>query len=367
MSFLTKLNAIEPVPAGMTVADLDTPVPVVDLAVAERNLMRWQQHCDTLKLANRPHIKTHKATAWARVQLAMGAIGVTCQTLGEAEAMADAGIPDILISFNIVGKAKLQRLVTLARRVKLTTVADSEAVARGISDAAHAADISIDLLVECDTGQGRCGVKTPEAAAALAQTIANLPGLRFAGFLVYPPAGGRAAAAQFLSNSKELCEAQGLPVQTISLGGTPDLGTDTGLDVATEYRAGTYIYNDRSLIARGACSPQDAALTLHASVISAVRPGRAILDSGSKALTSDLLGLSGYGLINGVPSAQLTRIDEEHGYLDYNADEHTFLVGDHVRIVPNHACVVSNLFDRVAIVSGDELLGFLRVDARKRA
>jgi D-serine deaminase-like pyridoxal phosphate-dependent protein len=365
-SAMERTYGFEPAPAGADIRALETPFPLVDLAIAERNLSSLQQICDARGLANRPHIKTHKAPFWALRQLALGAVGLTCQTLREAEVMADAGASDILIPYNIVGERKLARLAALARRAAISTGADSAIVVAGLSAAATAVEATLDVLVECDTGQGRCGVKSPEAALSLATTIAGTPGLRFAGFFTYPAPGSRLASAEFLTRAKALCEAQGLAVKVVSSGGTPDLSSDSGLDPVTEYRAGTYIYNDRSLIARGACAEADCALAVLATVVSRQAPGRAIVDAGSKALTTDLLGFSDYGLVRDHPSLTVSRLDEEHGYLDQVEGALNLEVGDRVAIIPNHACVVSNLFDRVALVRGTQLLGFVSVEARGR-
>jgi D-serine deaminase-like pyridoxal phosphate-dependent protein len=363
---LERTYGFEPAPAGADIRALETPFPLVDVDIAERNLSSLQDSCKARGLANRPHIKTHKAPYWALRQLALGAVGLTCQTLREAEVMGDAGVRDILIPYNIVGERKLARLAALARRAAIATGADSAIVVAGLSAAATAVEATLDVLVECDTGLGRCGVKSPEAALSLAATIATTPGLRFGGFFTYPAPGSRLASAEFLSRAKALCEAQGLPVKIVSSGGTPDLGSDAGLDAITEYRAGTTIYNDRSLIARGACAEADCALSVLATVVSRQSPGRAIVDAGSKALTTDLLGFSDYGLVRNHPNLRISRLDEEHGYLDQAEGKLKLEVGDRVEIIPNHACVVSNLFDRVALVRGTELLGFVRVEARGR-
>ena len=363
---MERAYGFDPAPASAKVAALETPFPLVDIDIAERNLAAWQARCDALGLANRPHIKTHKAPYWALRQLALGAVGVTCQTLGEAETMAEAGIKDILIPYDIVGRRKLDRLAALSLRVAVSVAANSPEVAAGLSAAATAQHANLNVLIECDTGLGRCGVKSPADALALALIVARAPGLHFSGFLTYPAPGTRLAAAQFLSEAKALCEARGLSVKVISSGGTPDLRSDAGLGGVTEYRAGTYIYNDRSLIARGACVEADCALTVLATVVSRQSPRRAIIDAGSKALTSDLSGQVDYGLVRGRPTLKISRLDEEHGYLDHVENETGLEVGDRIAIIPNHVCVVSNLFDRVALVRGESLLGFIRVAARGR-
>ena len=351
-------------PAGDTLEEVDTPVPVIDLDVVARNLSRWQSRCDALGLANRPHIKTHKLVPLARAQSAGGAKGITVQKLGEAEVMADAGISDMLLTFNAVGRSKLERLAALARRTDIAVVADSDVVAEGIAWAGVAAGRSIRTLIECDTGAGRCGVQTPAAALSLARKIANTKGLRFGGLMTYPKSGGRAQTAAFLAEARDLMLKDGLPVEIISTGGTPDMWKDDGLASGMEYRAGTYIYNDRSLIACGAANEADCALTVLATVVSRPTPEHAIIDAGSKALTSDLLGLTGYGVLQGAPDALVYAHSEEHGFVDVSKMPEPPKVGDRVRIIPNHVCPVSNLFARVVIIRGATVLGAAKVDAR---
>ena len=351
-------------PAGRTLDELDTPVPVIDLQVVARNIARWQTRCDALGIANRPHIKTHKLVPLARAQIAAGAKGVTVQKLGEAEVMADAGIGDLLLTFNVLGQAKLGRLAALAQRTDIAVVMDNDVVAEAVAWAGQAAGRPIRVLIETDTGAGRCGVQSPAAALSLARKIANTQGLMLGGLMTYPKTGGRAQAAAFLSEAIALLRKDGLPVDAVSTGGTPEMWRDDGLDGATEYRAGTYIYNDRSLIAGGSCSEADCALTVLATVVSRPTPERAMIDAGSKALTSDLLGLSGYGCLQGAPEAVVYNLSEEHGFVDVSKLAAPPRIGDRVRVVPNHVCPVSNLFDRVVIVDGDTVLGSVRVDAR---
>ncbi len=352
--------------AGTTLADVETPCPVVDVDIAERNLRRLQVWLGRYGIANRPHIKTHKLVYWARRQLAEGACGITCQTLGEAEPMADAGIGDIFISYPILGARKLARLMAIAARATVSVAVDSLDAVAGLREAAARAGVSLGVVVECDTGTGRCGVQTPQAAAALARAIADSPPLRFLGLMAYPKAGGRLATAAFLARAKALCEADGHRVAVVSSGGTPDWALDEGLSGLTEYRAGTYLYNDRSLVARGTCGFADCALTVLATVISRPTAMRAIIDAGSKALSSDLLGLDGYGYISEYPDAMIPQLNEEHGYVQLAAPSPHPAIGEVVRVVPNHACVVTNLFDRVVFIRGDTVLGSMRVDARGR-
>lgn len=354
-------------PVDRTLDTIETPAVLVDADIADANLVRWQQRCDRVGLANRPHIKTHRSSAWALRQVELGARGVTVQTVGEAEVMADAGIEDLFLTTNALGPAKLQRLGAVAKRVRLAVVADSETVVDAIAGAAATAGAEIAVLVECDTGGRRCGLSDPAAIAALAGRIARTEHLVFGGLMTYPAAGGRPESAQALRAAIAACEAAGLAVPVVSTGGTPDMWKDEGLAPATEYRAGTYIYNDRSLLARGTAGIGQCAMTVLATVVSRPTADRAILDAGSKALTSDLLGLEGFGSILEHPEAVIYQLNEEHGLVDVSRCATPPRVGDRVHVLPNHTCVVSNLFDSVFIVSGGRLAGALPVDARGKS
>ena len=171
--------------------------------------------------------------------------------------IAEGGIEDVLLTYNILGKAKLQRLRALAGKVRLSVVCDNITVARGLSDAFRGTGEALRVLIECDTGAGRCGAPTPEAAATLASAVDSLPGLRFAGLMTYPPSGQEAAVQDWLSRAIAACEARGLTVGTVSNGGTPGMWQAQEVPAATEYRIGTYIYNDRSLVVRGTCGWKD--------------------------------------------------------------------------------------------------------------
>lgn len=347
-------------------ADIDTPAVLVDLDVAEANIRRFQEYCDTHGFQNRPHIKTHKLPSLARRQRADGAVGITCQKISEAEAMiAEGGIDDVLLTYNVVGAAKLARLRALAERVRLSVVADSAAVVAGLGAAFADAPAPLTVLVECDTGAHRCGVATPAAARDLAAIIDRTPGLRFGGLMTYPPTGGTAAVQTFMTEATGLCEAAGLTVERITSGGAPDMWRAHEAPVVSEYRTGTYVYNDRSLVERGVCGWADCALTVLATVVSVPEAGRAIIDAGTKVLTSDLLGLAGHGHVLGRPDIRIDQLSEEHGRLVSDAPI-GLAVGDRVRIVPNHCCVVSNMMDAVVGVRGDRVEGPLAIAARGR-
>jgi len=358
------LNYFDFEDAGRRLEDLETPVPVIDIDLVERNLRRWQQRCEAAGFANRPHIKTHKLVPLARAQLDLGAQGITVQKLGEAEVMAEAGITDMLLTFNVVGRHKLERLADLMRRTAIKVVSDNEAVLEGLSHASGLAGRGLEVMVECDTGGGRNGVQTPEAAVSLAQAIDRTPGLIFGGLMTLPKNGARPHMAAFLDAARTGLQASGLAVPAVSTGGSPDMWKDDGLDHVNEYRAGTYIYFDRMQVAAGSATPDDCAFSVLSTVVSVPTGDRAMLDAGSKSLTSDLMGLEGFGEVRSLAGARVYNMSEEHGFLDISKVNDKPKVGQLLRITPNHVCPVTNLFDKVVFTRGEEVLGAVRVDAR---
>jgi D-serine deaminase-like pyridoxal phosphate-dependent protein len=344
--------------------EIDTPAAVVDLDMAEDHIAKFQKYLDGHGIPGRPHIKTHKLPQLAKAQLASGAHGITCQKISEAEAMiAGGGIDNVLLTYNILGSEKLARLRALSERVRLSVVADNSNVVAGLAEAFRDARTPLHVLVECDTGAKRCGVATGGEALVLAREIAAAPGLHFAGLMTYPPAGDPAAVQAWLAGAKSLIEAAGLAVEVVSCGGTPDMWRAHEVPVATEWRAGTYAYNDGSLVARGLCGYDDCALVVLATVVSRPDVRRAIIDAGSKALTSDLLGLEGYGHVLGHEDIMIDQLSEEHGRL-VSEQPIVLEVGERVRIVPNHVCVVTNMFDWVATLRDGKFAGYLPVVAR---
>lgn len=347
----------------MKLSQIDTPAVLVDLDIAEANIARFQAHCDAHNLNLRPHIKTHKLPRLAKYQIEAGAIGITCQKISEAEAMVAAGgVDDVLLTFNMLGAEKLRRLRDLAQKCRLSVVADNTVVIDGLARAFADDSPPLTVLVECDTGGARCGVTTPEAAHALAVYITRQKGVCFGGLMTYPPIGQAPAVQSWLTSAKGLIEAAGIPVPVISNGGSPEMWHAQDVAIATEYRIGTYVYNDRSLHARGVCGWDDCALSVLATVVSVPTETRAIIDAGSKVLTSDLLGLEGHGYVLGHPEIAVSGLSEEHGVL--TAEAIHLKVGDRIRIIPNHACVVSNMLDDVHLIRGSVALGAYPVAAR---
>ncbi|MGF6432640.1 MULTISPECIES: D-TA family PLP-dependent enzyme [Bradyrhizobium] len=350
--------------AAKIAKEYGTPCAVIDMDRVERNIARIQKACDQAGVANRPHIKTHKNPMLAQLQIKAGAKGITCQKLGEAEIMADAGIDNILISYNLLGDEKMARLGALQAKANVTVAADNSVVVGDLPKAAAASGRPLSVVVECDTGRKRAGVETPAEAIALAREIAASEGLTFAGFMLYPTETGWAEAQKFYDEALAGVRAHGLDATIVSTGGTPNLKNLGKLKGGTEHRFGTYIYNDRMQVAAGVATWDDCALHIYSTVVSRAGPERGILDAGSKTLTSDTGGLEGHGLILEHPEARIARFAEEHGFLDLSRSNTRPNVGDVVRIVPNHVCVVVNMMDEVVMVRGDEIIGTLPVTAR---
>ncbi len=346
--------------------EFGTPAVAIDLDRVERNIERLQSACDKAGVANRPHIKTHKSPAIAAMQREAGASGITCQKLGEAEVMAEAGFDDILISYNILGEEKIGRLAALMRRAKMTVAADNPTVVDALAQAAKLGGRPLAVIVECDTGRKRAGVETPAEAVALARAIADRPELEFAGFLLYPPETAIAETQRFLDAALAGVREAGYEPRIISSGGTPNVKNLGWLTGVTEHRAGTYIFNDRMMLACGAATLDDCALNVVATVVSRAGPDRGIVDAGSKTLTSDTGGLEGHGLVLEHPQARIQKFAEEHGFLDLAACNDRPKVGDVVRIIPNHVCVVVNMVDRLIATRGEEIVGEIPVAARGR-
>ena len=345
------------------IADLDTPTVLIDLDRVEANLKRAQAHADGQGYALRPHIKTHKLPRFAQRQVELGAVGITVQKLGEAEVMADAGIADIFLPYNIVGARKLARLKALNERVLLTVTADSPETVAGYAGT-FTAGKPLTVLIECDTGGGRCGVQTAAQALALAHQIALAPGLRFGGLMTYPPLHGVEKSNAWINEALAVFGQAGIAVPRVSSGNSPDMWAPGGGPV-TERRPGTYIYYDRFQVQEKAATLDDCALTVLATVVSRPTATRVVIDAGSKSLSSDLFNLSGYGLVMGT-ELTVKSLSEEHGVIELPEASDWPRIGDRLRIIPNHACVISNLFDTVTLVSGDDARETLPVAARGR-
>jgi D-serine deaminase-like pyridoxal phosphate-dependent protein len=360
----------------MHVAEIDTPALLVDLDILERNLGRVAGYAKEHGLRLRPHTKTHKSVHIARLQLQSGAVGLTVAKVSEAEVMLGAGPADLLVAFPIVGHAKLQRLTEVARRARVTVALDSAFAAHQLSDAARAAQVEIGVLAEVDVGLGRVGVSPGEPLLQLAQSIANLPHLRFEGVTFYPGhiKSLDEAGLHALAQMSELVQSiladfrrAGIEVRIVSGGSTPTLFHSHEIAGLTEIRPGTYVFNDLNTVRSGGCCMEDCAASILATVVSTARPSQMILDGGSKTFSSDRPVNSAdvtFGHITEAPGARFHKMNEEHGFVDLTRAEREFAVGDRVHVIPNHICVAVNLHDKVYGIRGGNVEQVWTVDGR---
>lgn len=328
---------------GVGWEDLDTPAPIIDLNVMEANIARQQGLCDALGLRCRPHIKTHKIPAIAALQRAAGARGITTQKTTEARVFVEAGFDDLIVAVPAVGARKTARLCDLAEQATVHAVVDSAEAARGIAQAASERGVQIGLLVEVDSGAGRAGVQSADEALALARLISDLPGVTLSGLFWYP---SREHVLPLVATSREALERAHIPAKMLSGGGTgaDALSAQAG---ATEHRSGTSVFNDMSLVRRGFATLDQCALSVVVTVVSTAVPGSVTVDGGSKTFTSDAppVGNEGYGAVIDRPGSTLKRMNEEHGILDIAPGTARPVVGDRLRIIPNHACGCVNMHD----------------------
>lgn len=354
---------------------LETPFVSVDLDILDANLRRTAELAAQAGVKLRPHVKTHKSVWIAREQLRYGAVGITVAKLGEAEVMADGGIEDILIAYPIVGRAKLERLAKLLERVRVTASTDSVEVALGLSELGARIGRRIPLYVDVNTGLNRCGKEPGEESAELALRIAELPNVEVRGLMTH--AGhvyGKAKAADCLEvaqaeaeglvSTQAILRERGLVVPEISVGSTPTSKYVGELGGVTEMRPGAYVFGDCSQLYTGLIPLEECAMRIYATVVSTPRPGTAIIDAGSKTLTTDMNPhRKGFGYLPDHPDAYIERLSEEHGILQL-PEGVRLQIGDIVSIVPNHCCTVANLHDQLAGTRGGRLERPLTVDAR---
>jgi D-serine deaminase-like pyridoxal phosphate-dependent protein len=352
----------------------ETPIPMVDLDRLERNLDRMAEYAAQHHLALRPHTKTHKSPRIAAEQLRRGAVGLTCATLLEAEVMAEVS-NDLLLAYQPVGQAKLQRLLSLREETEITVAIDSVEVAEQLARTARERERSVGVFVELDLGMHRVGLPAVEDAVALARLVAARSPLLYRGIAFYPghirvPVGRQAEDLERLNTGLraaiEALDRAGLRPPIVSGGSTPTVWKTHEIGGVTEIRPGTYVYNDRATAQFGACELADCALTILATVVSTAVPGQAVIDAGSKALGREPSEgeAEGFGAVLDRPEVVVRRLSEEHGVLDLADTNWRPAVGDQVRVVPNHVCIAVHLHEMIYGVRGDRVETSWPVTAR---
>lgn len=359
--------------------ELETPAAVVDLERLERNLDRAADYATRHRLALRPHAKTHK-TAWITAeQVRRGAVGVTCATPREAEVMSSV-TRDLLIAYPPVGAGRAARIAALPHDARVIVALDSAEAIAQMEAAASAAGRRVGVYIEIDMGMHRVGVADAQAALVLAKRVQVSPSLTYEGIAFYPghirePVDAQDAALDrlnaTLAETLDTLSKGGATPATVSGGSTPTLWHTHRLHGVTEMRPGTYVYNDRTTAEIGACEWTDCAFTVLATVVSTAVAGQAVIDAGTKALGREPLrgaeAGGGFGSLLEHPEVVVKGMSEEHGLLDLSRSSWKPRVGEQVRVIPNHVCIVVHLNDTMHGARGDRIERVWPVDARGRA
>lgn len=362
-----------PRPLVQIPVDVQTPAPVVDIDVLDRNIAGMATLLAGRHVGLRPHTKTSKCIEVVRRQVAAGVVGLTVATLGEAEVLADAGFDDLFQAYPVwAGESgKAHRLRALHERCRYMAGVESAEGAQALGRAVAGSDRRLGVMLEIDPGLHRTGVE-PAAVVALARA-AERAGLDVVGVFTfgghgYANFGAPHAAAddevRVLGEARDLLVRAGFDIRILSAGSTPTVRLSSRPPV-TEERPGIYVFGDRQQVALGSAEPDAIALVVAATVVASHPDGRFVLDAGSKALGQDRSAyLPGFGAIAEYPEAELRSLSEHHG-VAWIAGERPH-VGEVVRIVPNHCCIVVNLFDTLTIVRDGAIIDTWRIAGRGR-
>ncbi|MBM3487013.1 MAG: DSD1 family PLP-dependent enzyme [Alphaproteobacteria bacterium] len=361
----------------MRIDDLDTPVLLIEADAFERNMARMGEIAASAGIACRPHAKAHKSPLVAGMQKKTGAVGICCAKLGEAEVMVAAGIDDILITTEVVGRGKLLRLMALAQSARIGVVVDNEENIDELARAAQTAGVRLDVLVEVDVGQRRCGVAPGAAAAVLAERIRDSRWLRFRGLQGYQGAIQMTAdyatrrqqvkdALDKLLETAEHVRKAGHAIEVLTGGGTGSVAIDIALGGLTELQPGSYLFMDAKYAAieweNRAHVPFENALFVLGTVISRPAYDRAIVDVGLKAASSD----GGPPMPVGLPGASFAFAGDEHGQLSFDGKPCPLALGAKIRLIPSHCDTTVNLYDHFIVGRGEHVEDVWEIAARGR-
>ena len=355
--------------------NIPTPAVVVELDQVTENLKQMQTLTKAHGIAVRPHIKPHKSVYFAMQQLELGAQGITCARLSEAEVMADYGIHDILIAYPLIGEDKMERIGKLMQRARIHTIVNSETGAAQLSALGVRIGKKVPVLIEVDGGLHRGGIAPYAPTLAFAKKIEALPGLEICGLMYYggliyaqkTRAGFEAETRREhdeLTGTAALLRQNGFTMCILSGGNSYSSRCCEYLEGITEVRCGNYIFNDVLTITTGFATEQQCALRAVSTVVCKVDAHHAIIDAGSKTLTTDTCAFrSGYGYVVGRPDIQIEKLNEEHGFL-VSEQPLGLEVGDKIAIIPNHACVLPNLTDKLYGIRNGRIERMIPIEAR---
>ena len=358
--------------AADTLSTLETPAVLVDRTVLERNVARAAQIAREAGVVLRPHAKTHKSLAIARLQMDAGAVGLTVAKTAEAMVFLEGGIRDVTVAHPLIDPRKITRLLEAARRTgsRVRVICNSMHGVEMLGSSAAALGAMLDVLVKVDVGLHRCGVDPagPDGVD-LARAIDAHAALRFDGLLSHaghaygaegPEAVRDAAKAErrIMTEMADRIAHGGIAVPSISVGSTPTVWLGQSFAGLSEIRPGNYVFMDLTQVSLGVASRQDLALSVLATVVSK-NARYAIVDAGSKVLSSDRgphgsTRVSGYGLATRVsdPGDEIVvaSLSEEHGFLAHEG--RPIAIGERFRIWPNHACPIVNLARALCVMDG---------------
>jgi D-serine deaminase-like pyridoxal phosphate-dependent protein len=362
-----------PATIGMPLAEVDTPALILELDAFESNLSRLHESLGERTIKVRPHAKSHKCPQIAMRQIALGAVGVCCQKVSEAEAMVEGGVPDVLIANEVVGEFKLKRLAALSKQARIAVCADNAQNVKALAAAAREAGVTLDVLVEIDVGANRCGIEPGEPAVALAREIAGSPNLRFAGLQAYH---GRAqhlrkveerraaiegAAAQ-VKRTREMLAAAGIECAKATGAGTGTYLFEATSGVYDELQAGSYIFMDadyaRNDWTESGIPRFEHSLFVWTTVMSR-NAERAIVDAGLKASSID----SGMPRIVDAGPAEYIKASDEHGVIQLNGAK-GYALGDKMKLIPGHCDPTVNLYDDYICIRNGRVEAIWPITAR---
>lgn len=361
---------------------IDTPALLIDKDIAIQNIEMMQKRANDLGVALRPHIKTHRMSYFAKIQMEKGATGIACAKIGEAEVMAEAGIQDIFIANEIVGEMKYQRLKELHRKIKIRIGVDNSYQIDQIEKVFEGEEHPLEVLMEYEVGENRSGIITDEQLVDLVSYIKTKKNVVLKGIFSHEGHTYKAdnqedclekaeIAYRRTLRAADMIRDMGVDIDTVSVGATPSIMNGAFLEGITEFRLGTYIFFDLGQ-AKAIHDFSHCAASVLATVISKPTNQRVVLDAGAKALVSQnrqegICATGGFGYVKDSDNVNLSNLFDEHGLINNESYSQQVQIGDKVEVIPSHICPTVNLYDSVYLISNDQILDRISVDCRGKS
>lgn len=365
-----------PARIGDAVRDIDTPALIVDLDAFETNIARLASEIADAGLRLRAHAKTHKCPQIALRQIEAGAVGVCCQKVGEAEAMVTGGVKDVLLTNEIWGETKLARLAALAKSARIGVCVDDATNVADVSAAAVNAGSTIDVYVEIDVGAGRCGIAHGVPAVELAKAVVAAEGLNFRGLQAYHGSAQHIRkikdrrraiedACARVQETLDLLKDAGIDCEIVTGAGTGSFQFEVASGLYHEVQCGSYIFMDADYAQNEGREGGDFddfrhSLYVLVTVMSATKPGRAVVDAGHKALGND----QGMPRVADIAGARYERPSDDHGTLVLDGAVRDAVLGEKIRLIPGHCDPTVNLYDWFVVVQAGRVVDLWEITAR---